>query len=90
MVHVHSFKSINNKPKITGCRGRIRTSTEQLGDHELDDALSCNLHPRDRRACLPISTPYSIEGSFIPYRYDKGNRSFILIQIIYQKIFFIA
>ena len=39
-----------------GCRRRIRTSTERLDRL----ALSQNLHPRERRARLPVSSPYSV------------------------------
>src|SRR5690606_41736530 len=31
-------------------------------------ALSIDLHPRDRRACLPVSTPYSIKPTHISCR----------------------
>ena len=41
------------------CRGRVRTSTEQLG-RQKGWTLSRYLHPRDRRACLPVSTPYNV------------------------------
>jgi hypothetical protein len=47
-----------------GCRRRIRTSTEKLGNKRALCVLypfpdkNQVLHPRDRRACLPVSTSY--------------------------------
>lgn len=55
------------------CRGRIRTSTGQLapahkkfsgqphpGQAGIMPGLSCTPHPRDKRACLPVSSLYSV------------------------------
>jgi hypothetical protein len=54
--------------KKLSCKGRLRTSTEKLATghkrtfsgQPITLRLSLTLHPRDRRACLPISTPYIV------------------------------
>jgi hypothetical protein len=60
---------MRNCVKLTGCRGRLRTSTEWLalrkewlGPPATSFLLGLFqlLHPRDRRACLPVSSPYSV------------------------------
>jgi len=45
------------KNSAFGCKGRIRTYKKQLADTEVKFILY--LHPRDRRACLPVSSPYN-------------------------------
>ena len=49
------------------CKGWIRTTTRSLAKGQCAHCgqpiilrLSDVSHPRDRRVCLPISTPYSI------------------------------
>jgi len=79
-AYINDLYRLSTHMKKHGCRGRVRTSTEQLAkkqslvvnpgrlnpDLHRDYVgstfrLSCDLHPRDERACLPkISSPHSI------------------------------
>jgi len=45
------------------CKGRVRTFKEGLAPNPIIMRirnLFPGLHPRDRRACLPVSSPYSV------------------------------
>lgn len=81
--------------EVLSCRGRIRTSTGQLAPaHKklsgqphaglaasIMPGLSCDPHPRDKRACLPVSSLYIVERT-------SANLSIILFCCKFFNVFF--
>ena len=69
--HFADYTSSNqsHEKKIFCCKGRIRTYTRQLagkqgaragGQPQSTFRLSRYPHPRDKRVCLPVSSPHNI------------------------------